>query len=1337
MTGASAFRQLGPSPAGPFTLSGSGGAKTFTWVYTAGSTPGTLTFSVSASGADANAGFPLSTGMLTIGGVTIVPPYEPCPSSLAPPDPYEVFDGPANGFDEGNGIAVDSSGSVFVAAREDREDFSRQGDGFIGYYPANGGGLYFYHEFASAGSVEDYAAAVAVAPGNRLYYAGAKGNAALIGAHLTDGTALWEFTVPAPGGGNSDARGVAADAAGNFIVTGRQYASGQDDNLWLAKYTSAGTLLWSVNDNSVANSGEAGYAVAVDASGSIYVAGYETRTDLGQGRNIAVLKYSPGGAKIWEQTYNSPANGTDEGRGITVDAFGNVYACGFESRPDLGQAENGWIRKYDAGGNVLWTTTFNSPFAPGGGPNDRANAIALSPAGDVYVTGREERVGQGGNIVLRRYDSNGLLLEVQTHNGPANGNEQGNGVAVGPDGVVYVVGTEDWTLSQNTNYTVHRWTRPGCLKAVLNLSQAVGSVGQWITAVLTVTNTGSNAVTTVIPTLAFPGGSFVIEAGPTPASVGSLAVGATASFTWTLSVSGAGAVTLTGTATGTESGSGKSVYASASAGFAAQSAASLTGVLTVPVAACVGQVFTVMATISNTGQAIATGVGVPDPLSVEGPGSVALLSSPVGLTTLIGGGSVTLTWTYSAAGLGSVRFTATATGTEGNSGQPISSGPFTSALFTVNAPSVLEAAGSGPALAPVGTLFDVMLTVSNTGAGPALGVAPQVTVSPGASPVILQGVSPSATVPIAAGGMQTFTWTYSVSGWGASTFSLSVTGSDSCGPVKASATVYTLLGTPAALAVSGPLAFPDPTCVGMPVTITLAVTNTGQVPASAVTPGVLALAGGGMAGLVAAPVALTGLIGGAAAHLVWTYSATAAGIVAFTATVTATDARSGSGLSTGAVVSGTISITPAAVLVAAASTSATAIVGQAVTVVLTVTNTGGEDAVNVTVGPAGNAGLLVRETGPIPAGPLTIPPGGAQNFIWTYSVTGAGTLPITLTVNGQTCGGAVLLVKSATAAVTGLRPGTLLMSAVRLAPPSAQIGGNFSASCTLTNGGDAGVDVVSLFRAFGAGSTGGAGAPGAIVPPPTFSLGGGASVVVGWTYTASAPCGGFTVQASATGQENGTGRLMFTSINTSNQAFITGTPTGIAFTPPASQARVQQPVQLLAHVTDSCGLGVPGATVNFTVLDGLGTLSTMSGLTDGAGNIQVTLTLGPDQETDHVRATVATTSLSAVAAVTGVNPLELKDPGAALDKNAVTLGNGEVVLARIYPLTDEPVLVRIFTASGRLVRTLRNTMPLGRHQLIATWDGRTEDEFLVARGVYLVHVTGGGLKGTVLKVVIR
>jgi len=101
-----------------------------------------------------------------------------------------------------------------------------------------------------------------------------------------------------------------------------------------------------------------------------------------------------------------------------------------------------------------------------------------------------------------------------------------------------------------------------------------------------------------------------------------------------------------------------------------------------------------------------------------------------------------------------------------------------------------------------------------------------------------------------------------------------------------------------------------------------------------------------------------------------------------------------------------------------------------------------------------------------------------------------------------------------------------------------------------------------------------------------------------------------------------------------------------------------------------------------------------------------------------------------------LNPLILTTPGAALDHNVISTAHGEVVLARIAPRDSSAVTVRVYTASGRLVRTLRRLTPMESGQWLASWDGKTEDEMPVSRGVYLIRVTGGGLDER-LKLIVR
>jgi hypothetical protein len=149
---------------------------------------------------------------------------------------------------------------------------------------------------------------------------------------------------------------------------------------------------------------EQGSAIAVDASGSAYVAGYTaspdfplvTALDRSIGRtgdvDVFVSKLNASGTALVWSTYIGGSASGDRAIGIAVDAAGSAYVGGWTTSGDFplvgalqSTARGGkeaFVAKLDATGSRLAYSTLL-----GGALDDAVNAIAVDGGGSAYVAG--------------------------------------------------------------------------------------------------------------------------------------------------------------------------------------------------------------------------------------------------------------------------------------------------------------------------------------------------------------------------------------------------------------------------------------------------------------------------------------------------------------------------------------------------------------------------------------------------------------------------------------------------------------------------------------------------------------------------------------------------------------------------------------------------------------------------------------------------------------------------------------------------------------------------------------------------------------------------------------
>lgn len=205
---------------------------------------------------------------------------------------------------------------------------------------------------------------------------------------------------------------------------------------------------------------DVGNAIAVDAAGNSYVAGYfngtatfgtNTLTSAGN-TDIFITKQDGNGQLLWVRRAGGP--GYDAAKGIAVDALGNCYVtgayegeAGFSSttltNTSAASYADVFLAKYDPAGNLVWARSAGVEFA-----HDEGTAVAVDGAGNVLVTGRSVLdtfagvpVANPGRIFVAKYTSAGAEVWARKAGSYSGGNQDtGTGIATDSAGNVFVTG---------------------------------------------------------------------------------------------------------------------------------------------------------------------------------------------------------------------------------------------------------------------------------------------------------------------------------------------------------------------------------------------------------------------------------------------------------------------------------------------------------------------------------------------------------------------------------------------------------------------------------------------------------------------------------------------------------------------------------------------------------------------------------------------------------------------------------------------------------------------------------------------------------------------------------
>ena len=403
--------------------------------------------------------------------------YDPTqPLIIDPVLSYSAYLGGNKGGQSGRSISIDQAGNAYVFGSTTALDF-----------PTTPGALqstYSKEIACGQGSSQEHCSSTFVAKfspqGDSLIYS----------------TYLGGQSIDFPGGMAVDSQGNAYLTGGtnstNFPITPGAFQSALKSGPYCTptpsyRCTSAFVSKLSPQGNALlystylgGSTGDSGSGIALDSIGNVYITGVTSSTDFpiaptshhvfGDTTGSFVVKLNSTGTAL----LYSVIIGASSSSAMALDAAGNVFisgtaaAIGFPTvnafQPASGtdciafNCTNAFVSKIDPSGSTLIYSTYL-----GGNKHDEANAIAIDPSGNAYVTGRttstnfpthnplqpENHGGVDENLgfdaFVTKFNASGSALMYSTYLG-GDYDDAGSGIAVDSLGNAYVTG---WTESRD------------------------------------------------------------------------------------------------------------------------------------------------------------------------------------------------------------------------------------------------------------------------------------------------------------------------------------------------------------------------------------------------------------------------------------------------------------------------------------------------------------------------------------------------------------------------------------------------------------------------------------------------------------------------------------------------------------------------------------------------------------------------------------------------------------------------------------------------------------------------------------------------------------------------
>jgi hypothetical protein len=359
----------------------------------------------------------------------------------------------STGADSGRGIAVDSSGNVYVAGTGSTAEivaYSSNGVAFGTTLPALAAGTMFLVKYNSSGTVQ------------------------------------WVTRV-----GGATGSGVAVDSGGNVYISGNfgttltVYSSNTSlfqtmtslggVDTWVVKYTTNGLAKWASQIGSSIN--DPSTSIATDAAGSVYISGSfggtlggallaiinaDGSTFASSGSTFGIVKFNTNGIGQWLQSIGGLTSAND----VTVSSAGDVFITGQSSSGTLRVyssdstpyvftsslgAQDAYVVKYSSAQTPIWVSLITSTGTDSGfavTTDSSANVIVAGQGGSGVTTtvynadgtpfGTPIPTAGLQEAILVKYNTNGVVQWVTRVS--STGTDSATGVTTDTSGNIYLTG---------------------------------------------------------------------------------------------------------------------------------------------------------------------------------------------------------------------------------------------------------------------------------------------------------------------------------------------------------------------------------------------------------------------------------------------------------------------------------------------------------------------------------------------------------------------------------------------------------------------------------------------------------------------------------------------------------------------------------------------------------------------------------------------------------------------------------------------------------------------------------------------------------------------------------